>query len=160
MVLEASVATTSPSSLGRAQWALASGLGWLSLPGRTSLTPPSALSTHHPDGMLDDASSIEGDDVRLLPLSLDVQPSSASDVSTDDGDVTHPVIGVARRIGRHVSSFFGSSQPSRGRRRRGVMFFLPAFSTSTGGVTLNGDDSHPATSTHSAIAIPAFVLPA
>ncbi|KAI0304235.1 nucleotide-diphospho-sugar transferase [Russula brevipes] len=119
-------------------------LGWLSLPGRTSLTPPSALSTRHPDGMLDDASSIEGDDIGLLPLSLDVQPSSASDVSTDDGDVTHPAIGVARRIGRHVSSFFGASpQSSRGRRRRGVMFFLPAFSTSTGGVTLDGDDPHP-----------------
>jgi len=65
-------------------------LGWLSLPGRTSLTPPSALSSRHPDPdtIPDDASSI-GDDVQLLPLSLDVQPSSPlSDVSMDDEDMT------------------------------------------------------------------------
>ncbi|KAH9966079.1 nucleotide-diphospho-sugar transferase [Russula dissimulans] len=117
-------------------------LGWLSLPGPTSLTP---LSSRHPDAILDDASSI-GDDVQLLPLSLDVQPSSpVSDVSSmDDADMTNPTMGAVRRLSCRVSSLFGSSQPThRSRRRRGVMFFLPAFSTSTGGVTLTGDDTSP-----------------
>ena len=111
-------------------------MGWLSLPGRTS-----ALSTRHPGAELDDASSIDEEDVQLLPLSLDDQPSSpVSDA--DDGDVTHPAIGAVRRIGRHVSSFFGSSQSThRNRHRRGVMFFLPAFSTSAGGVALASDDT-------------------
>jgi hypothetical protein len=119
-------------------------LGWLSLPGRTSLTPPSALSTRHPGVVLDDASGIDEEEVQLLPLSLDVQPSSpVSDISLDDGDVTHPTFGAIRRIGRHVTSLFGSSQSThRSRRSRGVMFFLPAFSTSTGGVALTGDDTH------------------
>jgi hypothetical protein len=115
-------------------------LGWLSLPGRTSLTPPSALSTRHPGAVLDDVSSIDEEDVQLLPLSLDVQPSSP--VSDDDGDVTHPASGPIQRIGRHVTSLFDSSQSTnRSRRSRGVMFFLPAFSTSTGGVALTGDDT-------------------
>jgi len=120
-------------------------LGWLSLPGRTSLTPPSALSSRHPDTILDDASSI-GDDVQLLPLSLDVQPSSPlSDVSSmDDLDMTNPTLGAVRRISDRVSSLFGSSQSThRSRRRRGVMFFLPAFSTPTGGVALTGDGTSP-----------------
>jgi hypothetical protein len=117
-------------------------MGWLSLPGRTSLTPPSALSTRHPGGVLDDA-DIDEEDVQLLPLSLDVQPSSpVSEASTDDGDVTHPAIVAIRRMGRRVSSLFGYPQsPNRSRRRRGVMFFLPAFSTSAGGVALPGDDA-------------------
>jgi len=117
-------------------------LGWLSLPGLTSLTP---LSSRHPNVMLDDASSI-GDDVQLLPLSLDVQPSSPlSDVSSmDDADMTNPTMGAVRRLSCRVSSLFGSSQPThRSRWRRGVMFFLPAFSTSTGGVTLTDDDTSP-----------------
>ncbi len=119
-------------------------MGWLSLPGRTS--PHSGLSTRHPDALSDDdTSSIDEDDVQLLPLSLDAQPSSPmSDVSMDDGDTaTHPVIGAIRRVGRRVSSFLGGSSqsPRRSRRRRGVMFFLPAFSTSTGGVALTGDDT-------------------
>ncbi len=68
-------------------------LGWLSVPGRTSLTPPSALSARHPGAELDDVSSIDGDDVQLLPLSLDVPASSsASDVSTDDGDSSLPSV--------------------------------------------------------------------
>jgi inositol phosphorylceramide mannosyltransferase catalytic subunit len=116
-------------------------LGWLSLPGRTSFTPPSALSTrHHVD--LDDASSIDEDDVQLLPLSLHVpESSSASDVSTDDGDASHPAIAAIRSAGRRVSSLFGPPQSRhRNRRRRGVMFFLPAFSTSNGGVALPDDD--------------------
>ncbi|KAI9512224.1 nucleotide-diphospho-sugar transferase [Russula earlei] len=115
-------------------------MGWLSLPGRTSFTPPSsALSARHPDAMLDDTSSIE-DDVQLLPLSLPSSP--LSDVSTDDGDVANPPIGAVRRLSRHVNSLFGSSQSThRNRRRRGVLFFLPAFSTSTGGVALAGDDA-------------------
>lgn len=116
-------------------------LGWLSLPGRTSLTPPSALSSRH-SAELDDESSIDGDDVQLLPLSLHVpSSSSASDVSTDDGDASHPAIAAIRRAGRRVSSAFGPSQSThRNRRRRGVMFFLPAFSTSTGGVALPDED--------------------
>jgi hypothetical protein len=115
-------------------------LGWLSLPGRTS--PPSGLSSRHPDALLDDSSSFEEDDVELLPLSLDTPPlSPMSDPSMDEG-TAHPAIGVIRRIGRHVSSLLGPSQPTRrSRRRRGVMFFLPAFSTSTGGVELTGDDT-------------------
>jgi hypothetical protein len=120
-------------------------LGWLSLPGRTSLTPPSALSARH-SAELDDAYSIDDEDVQLLPLSLHVpSSSSASDVSTDDGDVS-PAITAIRRAGRRVSSLFGPSQSThRNRRRRGVMFFLPAFSTSTGGVALPDDDprTHP-----------------
>jgi hypothetical protein len=118
-------------------------MGWLSLPGRTSLTPPSALSTRHPGTVLDDADSFDEEDVQLLPLSLNVRPSSpASDISTDDGDVAHPGIVAMRRMGRRVSSLFSSSQPpNRSQQRRGVMFFLPAFSTSTGGVTLPGDDT-------------------
>jgi len=117
-------------------------LGWISLPGRMS--PSSGLSTRHPDPLLDDTSSIDGDDVQLLPFSLDGQPSSPmSDISMDYEDTTHPAIGAMRRVGRHVSSLFGSSQPTRRSRsrRRGVMFFLPAFSTSTGGVALPGDDT-------------------
>ena len=120
-------------------------LGWLSLPGRISLAPPSALSARHSDEILDDASSIEEEQVQLLPLSLDVQPSSPmSDVSMDDRDVSHPAIQAVRRLSRQVSSLFGSPQSThRSRRRRGVMFFLPAFSTSSGGVTLAGDDTQP-----------------
>ncbi len=117
-------------------------LGWLSLPSRISFTPPSALSTRHPGAELDDTTSIDEDDVQLLPLSLDVPPSSpGSDASTDDGDVSHPAIAAVRRVGRRVSSLFGSSQSTnRNRRRRGVMFFLPAFSTTTGGVALPDDE--------------------
>jgi hypothetical protein len=118
-------------------------LGWISFPGRTS--PSSGLSTRHSDPLLDDTSSIDGDDVQLLPLSLDAQPSSPiSDISMDYGDTTHPAVGAIRRVGRHVSSLFGfttSQSPRRSRRRRGVMFFLPAFSTSAGGVALAGDDT-------------------
>jgi hypothetical protein len=115
-------------------------LGWLSLPGRTY--SPSGLSSRHPDALLDDSSSIEEDDVELLPLSLDPPPlSPMSDPSMDEG-TAHPAIRVMRRIGRHVSSLLGPSQSTRqSRRRRGVMFFLPAFSTSTGGVELTGDDT-------------------
>jgi len=116
-------------------------LGWISLPGR--MTPSSGLSTRHSDPLLDDTSSIGEDDIHLLPLSLDARPSSPmSDISMDYGDTTHPAIGAIRRVSRHVSSLFGSSQsPRRSRRRRGVMFFLPAFSTSTGGVALTGDET-------------------
>jgi inositol phosphorylceramide mannosyltransferase catalytic subunit len=123
-------------------------LGWLSLPGRISLPSPSAFSSRHPDLVADDTSSLEdGDDVQLLPLSINVPPSSSvSDVSTDDGDVAHSANGVVRRIRHRVASLLGSSQSSHPtRRRRGVMFFLPAFSSSSGGVALPNDDtsSHP-----------------
>ncbi|KAI9466885.1 hypothetical protein BJY52DRAFT_1235000 [Lactarius psammicola] len=117
-------------------------MGWLSLPGRAS---PSTSSNRHADMISDDISSI-GDDVQLLPLSIDMQPSSpVSDTSqSDDEDAVHPANGVIRRIGQRFTSFFGSSQSTRrGRRRRGVMFFLPAFSASSGGITLTGDDTSP-----------------
>ncbi|KAH9006955.1 hypothetical protein EDB86DRAFT_30857 [Lactarius hatsudake] len=109
-------------------------MGWLSLPGRAS---PSTSSNPHSD-MSDE------EDVQLLPLSIDMQPSSpVSDSSqTDDEDAVHPENGVIRRIGQRFASLFGSPQSTRrGRRRRGVMFFLPAFSASSGGITLSGDDT-------------------
>ena len=116
-------------------------LGWLTLPGRMS----SALSSRHPDSIPDDTSSLEDEDIQLLPLSIDVRPSSSmSDVSADDGDVAYPAGNIVRRIGRRVASLFGSSQSAhRTGRRRGVMFFLPAFSSSSGAVTLTGDDTRP-----------------
>ena len=92
----------------------------------------------------DDESSVD-DDVQLLPLSIDMQPSSpVSDISTDDADAVHPANGVIRRIGQRFASFFGSPQSTRrgrSRRRRGVMFFLPAFSAPSGDITLPGDDT-------------------
>jgi len=111
-------------------------MGWISLPGRAS---PAPSSNHHADIMSDYESSI-GDDVQLLPLSIDMQPPSpVSDISTDDGDAVHPANGVVRGIRQRFASLFGSPQSTRrGRRRRGVMFFLPAFSS--GGITLTGDD--------------------
>jgi hypothetical protein len=116
-------------------------MGWLSLPGRAS---PSTSSHPHTYMLSDDESSI-GDDVQLLPLSIDMQPSSpVSDISTDDGDAVHPANSVIRRIGQRFASLFGSPQTTRrgrGRRRRGVMFFLPAFSAPSGGITLTGDDT-------------------
>jgi hypothetical protein len=114
-------------------------MGWLSLPGRAS---PSTSSHSHTDMMSDDLSSI-GEDVQLLPLSIDMQPSSpVSDISTDDGDAAHPANGVLRRIGQRFASLFGYPQSTRRRRRRrGVMFFLPAFSAPSGGITLTGDDA-------------------
>lgn len=111
-------------------------MGWLSLPGRAS---PSPSSNPHTAGMLSD----DEEDVQLLPLSIDMQPSSpVSDISTDDGDAAHSTNGVIRRIGQRFASLFGSPRSTRrGRRRRGVMFFLPAFSS--GGITLTSDDSDP-----------------
>jgi hypothetical protein len=122
---------------GNGRWHL--DLGWLSLPGRTS--PPSGLSGRHPDTLLDDTSSIEEDDVELLPLSLEAPPLSPMSDSMDGG-TTHPAIGAIRRIGHHMSSLLSPSQSTRrSRRRRGVMFFLPAFSTPTGGDELTRDDT-------------------
>jgi inositol phosphorylceramide mannosyltransferase catalytic subunit len=120
-------------------------LGWLSLPGRTSLPSPSALSSRHLDSISDDRSSLADEDVQLLPLSIDVPASSMSDVSsTDDGDGSYPANSAVRRIHHRVASLFGFSQPARPtRRRRGVMFFLPAFSSSSGGVALPSDDTRP-----------------
>lgn len=116
-------------------------LGWLSLPGRAS---PSTSSNSHADMISDDVSSI-GEDVQLLPLSMDMQPSSpVSDISTDDGDANYPANGVIRRMGQRFASLFGSTQSTRrGRRRRGVMFFLPAFSSPSGNITITGDDTSP-----------------
>ncbi len=117
-------------------------MGWLSLPGRAS---PSTSSNPHTEMLSDDASSIE-EDVQLLPLSIDMEPASpVSDISqTDGGDSVHPTNGVIRRIGQRVASIFGPPQSTRrGRPRRGVMFFLPAFSVSSGGISLTGDDTGP-----------------
>jgi hypothetical protein len=82
--------------------------------------------------------------ISISPFSLTPPsaPSSAWDVSTDDGDFPHPAIAAIRCAGRRVSSLIGPSQSThRNRRHRGVMFFLPAFSTSTDGVAL--PDEHP-----------------
>ncbi|KAI0269114.1 hypothetical protein BC834DRAFT_820308 [Gloeopeniophorella convolvens] len=121
-------------------------MGWLSLPGRTSLPPTPTLPHHYPDTILDDASSAEEDDVPLLPLSIGVRPSPSvsdlTDISMDDGDAGHSAIEVMRRISYQIASLFGSSQSTpRRRRRRGVMFFLPAFSASSSDVSLTGDDT-------------------
>jgi hypothetical protein len=93
--------------------------------------------------------SIDEDDIQLLPLSLHVPASlhvppssSASDVLADDGEFPNPAIPAKQRAGRRVSSLISPSQSThRYRRHRGVMFFLPAFSTSIGGVVL--PDKHP-----------------
>ncbi|KAA1466339.1 hypothetical protein DENSPDRAFT_862403 [Dentipellis sp. KUC8613] len=117
-------------------------LGWISLPGR--LSPPASPMIPNdgvPRGLVHSSGSPE-EEVSLLSIPLHMRPSSPalSDVSTIDGTTTppHPAVSAARRVRAGMASLFGSSE-TEPRRPRGVLFFLPAFS-SGGDITLPLDE--------------------
>ncbi|EMD40785.1 glycosyltransferase family 32 protein [Gelatoporia subvermispora B] len=118
-------------------------LGWFALPASGTSTQPTS-----PISLPSDASS-DVDDVPLLPVSFSsraVSPAPSEASTIDCISTSHApgsrAVDVVRRAGSHVmSSLFGTptepdapSTPSRARRpqrrSRGVLFFLPAFTSS------------------------------
>lgn len=121
-------------------------LGWFAIPSSTANTP------NPPASPVSDITE-DDDDVHLLPLAFDVTPPSpsASDISFSSPPPTHPVVGAMRRAANGVMSYFSNNEdapstPSRTRRprrSRGVLFFLPAFSTPSNGIALPADEVLP-----------------
>jgi hypothetical protein len=100
-------------------------LGWLSLSGRASLTPPSCpLVIRVQYKMTRPVSTKRTSDSFCSPSMFNPHhPSPVSEAfSMDDGDATNLAIRAIRRVGRHVSTLFGFSQSTnRSRWSRGVM---------------------------------------
>lgn len=122
-------------------------LGWFAIPSSTASTP------NPPASPISLSSSDDEDDVHLLPLSLAVPPSPSS---LEDGGYSPyqspGVVDAVRRAASGVFSYLSGGQqdmpstPSRSRRSRrsrGVLFFLPAFSTSSNGIEIPADRGVP-----------------
>lgn len=110
-------------------------LGWISLPGRPSPSATPIISQRMSSDIPDSLRSSSDEDVSLLPLSLDIRPSSPANSDYPPSPSSYSAADAMRRVRRGVASLFGSSSdvlrsPARSRRRpRGVLFFLPAFAS-------------------------------
>jgi len=118
-------------------------LGWFAIPSSTANTP------NPPSSPISLASSDDEDDVHLLPLSIAVPPSPSLEDGPYSPSQGHTVVGAVRRAASGVISYLSGNQqdapntPSRSRRprqgSRGVLFFLPALSTSSNGIDVPTD---------------------